>query len=167
MTDPPVTEGLKLYYHCAVALLQSGERIHPGNWGRVVLGIGPDHPLFYREYLWERIRREEFQDRPSRMRAAFAFDTHAAAQTYKAQEQGKARDHVYAVQLASPQDRWIRADMSWISVVRQYRTFEGAEGCARSYWRGDVRDPNSIELLVEGDLVVMDRLTPIGENGTA
>ena len=157
--------GLTPYYHCSLQLLQPGDRIRPGNWGRIVQGIGPAHTLFFREYLWERVRRVEFSDKPSRMRAAFAFASHAAAQNYKANEQGKNMDQIYSVRPVSAEDKQHRADMSWLDVVRQYHTFDGAEECARRYWRGDERDPNSIELLVEGDLEVLDRLTPIGENG--
>src|SRR2546427_7334684 len=92
---PDMPDGLTLYYHCTIGLLGPGDRIRPGNWGRVIQGIGPAHTLFFREYLWERVRRDEFPEKPSRMRAAFAFATHAAAQAYKTQEQGKNMDHIY------------------------------------------------------------------------
>jgi hypothetical protein len=165
VNGPDPSNRLTLYYHCSLALLHPGDRVRPGNWGRIIQGIGPAHSHFFREYLWERVRRDEFPDKPSRMLSAFAFTNLAAAQNYRAQEQGKNMDHIYSVRPANVEAKQQRADMSWLAVVHQYHTFDGAEECARRYWRGDDRDPNAIELLVEGELEIIDRLTPIGENG--
>ncbi len=146
-------------FHVAAALYRSGDQVMPGNWGRLVMGQGPDHAFFYREYLWERIRAVEFPTRHSRLNVAYAFASHDFAQTYK-----QAGDFVYLVEIPdgiAPD----RLDMSWIELAKAYRSFEGAEHCARSYWQGDERDPRQMELLVPGPLTIRERLTPIPENG--
>lgn len=71
------------------------------------------------------------------------------------------------VSVADPASKIFRTDMTWIDVVVDFRTFDGVEHCARRYWRGEERTPNGVtmEVLVEGDLVVVDRITAI-PNGT-
>ncbi len=148
-------------FHVAAALYRPGDQIMPGNWGRLVMGRGPEHAFFYREYLWERIRGVEFPARHSRLNVAYTFTNLDFAQTYR-----EASDFVYLVSIPA-EITPDRLDMSWIELVKAYRSFEGAEHCARSYWRGDERDPRQVELLVPGPLTIRERLTPIPENGTS
>jgi hypothetical protein len=150
----------RAYYHCAKALYRREDQIQPGNWGRLVLGMGPDHSFFYREYMLERVRASEFRKRPSRLTCAFLF----ADATYAHEWAVAEREFVY---LARPLDDTepCRLDMSWLTIIREYRTFEGVEGVARSYWSGVERSPREVELLVTGPIVIVDRITPIPENG--
>ncbi|MFQ5658472.1 MAG: hypothetical protein ACE5G5_13095 [Candidatus Methylomirabilales bacterium] len=150
-------------YYCSQSLYQAEDRIVAGNWGRVVLGIGPTHGRFFCEYLFEKVRALEFPNRPSRMEAAFAFESADFATNWR---RGNAPEYVYAVHLADPNSLVHRGDMSWTDLIYRYRTFQGMEECARRYWRGEVRDQNQIELVVAGDLIVETRLTRIGEDGT-
>jgi hypothetical protein len=39
------------YYWRGALWLSPGEVIQPGNWGKVVLGFGVRHNLFFREYV--------------------------------------------------------------------------------------------------------------------
>lgn len=155
----------RLYYHVSRGLYQRGDLIAAGNWGRIILGTGPNHPLFYREYLFERMRAAEFPKKPSRMRAAFAFESSASALGWNHGE--NVPEYAYAVEITEPKAPLHRADMSWLTVIREYRTFEGAEDCARRYWGGDEREPNWAEIITAGPLRVLDRLTTIPDNGMA
>jgi len=149
-------------FHCASQLYRPGDRVVPGNWGRLIFGRGPDHPHFYREYLFERIRQAEFADRPSRMQAAFAHRSVDDATGYC-----QPGEYVYAVEVTTPEAPSHLADMRWLTIIRGYRSFDGIEDVARHYWSGDEPegDPNGWELVTYSELVVLRRITPIPENG--
>ena len=149
-------------FHRAIALYEPGDRILPGNWGRVVAGIGPSHPSFFREYLLERIRQAEFQALPSRMASAFAFDALAAAEAFV--HQAGQPIYSYRVELASADAPLHRADITWLDVLDAYRTFGGVEEWARHYWRGDERQPGRLEVIAQSELIVLERLTPVVAN---
>lgn len=151
----------EVYFHKSPLLYEPGDRILPGHWGRLVLGTGPNHSRFYFEYIWERIREAEFQDLPSRLRSAFVFTTPEAAVGF---DRG-VPEFTYTVALAEGA-RTHQADMSWIEAVKHRRSLDGVDECARHYWRGDIVNPQELEIVVEGELIVQARLTPIPENGT-
>lgn len=151
------------YFHRAQALYVTGERILPGNWGRLIRANGPRHAAFYREYMLEKIRGDEFPDRPSRMDAAFAFVDEEFALDWA--RTPNIVEYVYAVRLAKPDGVHHLADMSLIDRLNDFRSFEGVESCARKYWRGEVVDPRQVELIVYSELIVEARLTRIPEDG--
>jgi hypothetical protein len=159
MNEPPPA----ILYHRTQAFLQKGDLIHPGSWGRMVLGVGGSHAFFFREYLFEKIRELEFSSRPGRLSSAYAFENCEFARRFRANQN---LEHVYVVRPADRSCLSHRADMAWVDLVVQYRTFDGVDECARRYWRGELRDPSgqSVEWLFDGALVVEDRITPI-ENG--
>ena len=128
-----------------------------------MLGVGGSHGFFFREYLFEKIRAAEFAERPDRLSSSYAFENCEYARRFRANQ---SLEHVYVVRPVDPSCRAHRADMAWVDLVLQHRTFDGVEECARRYWRGELRDPSgqSVEWLFEGELVVEDRITPI-ENG--
>jgi hypothetical protein len=150
-------------FHRALALYEPGDRILPGNWGRLIAGIGPAHTSYFREYLLERIRQAEFSALPSRMRSVFAFETFGAAEMF-AHQPGQPI-YTYRVEIANPEASRHRADITWLDILNIYRTFDGAEEWARHYWRGDEREPGRWEVLAESELVVLERLTPVVTNG--
>jgi hypothetical protein len=151
----------ELLYHRTQGLYRSGDLILAGNWGRLILGIGPAHNRFYAEYLLDRIRLDEFPSAPSRLVCAFAFEDAQYTMEWRGQPPG----YVYAVRLADPTAPQHRGNMDWIDAMNEYRSFEGVEECARHYWRGDDRDPQAWEVATIGGFVVEDRLTRIPENG--
>lgn len=155
----------ELLYHCTMRLLGPGDNVYPGNWGSTVLGTGPGHPAFYREYLLERIRQQGFPDRPSRMKAAFAFENRDYALKWK--RAPNQSEYVYSVRLADGGTCTHRGDMTWIDAMSAYHTFDGVEECARRYWHGNPRSDNStgFELVVAGALVVVERVTQIADDG--
>jgi hypothetical protein len=155
-------------YHVNQGVFEPGDVIAPGNWGRLVLGFGlRDHGNnainFLFEYLFQRIRDAEFADKPSRLRSAFAYESFALAE----EKARPMQQVVYLVEAADPQSRIHRADVSWFDVLYEYRTFEGVEGVARQYWQGVERLPDHWEVVIEGGVIVKDRLTRFPENGHA
>jgi hypothetical protein len=155
-----------LYYHRSQLLYRKGDVIPPGNWGRVILGIGPAHKRFYPEYVLETIRRVEFTEKPSRMAAAFMFESHAGAVAWPRTVIQGIQEHVYAVTVPEGVPTH-HGNFGWIDAMPLYRTFEGVEECARRYWRGDDRNPEQWEYVVSGALTVVDRLSKLEENGHA
>ena len=155
----------QLLYHRSNALYVPGDRILPGNWGRIVLGIGATHPHFFREYLWERLRQSEFPKLPSRMAAAFAFQEFARAESF-VQNAGWPT-YTYIVTMADVALPKHRADIGWWDIVAGYHAFHSAEGCARHYWKGDEQSASGWEWLTAGELIVTQRLTPVPSNGAA
>ena len=139
------------YFWRGALWLAPGEVVPPGNWGRVVLGYGMRHNLFYREYVYERIRAAEFAAMPSRMRSAFAFCDEAVAGAFNQPN----APLLYRVQLV-PGANAAKVDMQWLDVVPH--TFDEADDCARHYWGGNETPQPQWEVLSEAGFTVVDRL---------
>ena len=150
-------------YHRSQLLYAEGDVILGGNWGRVILGLGPAHGRFYPEYVLESMRRREFARKPSRMASAFAFDDVERAESWARVIVQGVKEHIYAVEPATGAAIH-RGNLGWIDAMATYRTFEGVESCALSYWRGDDREGSAWECIVGGSLRVVQRLTPIPED---
>lgn len=59
------------YYHCTHLNLGEGETIQPGNWGKILFNIGPNHISWKRELMLEAIRAEHYPEKPSRLYSCF------------------------------------------------------------------------------------------------
>lgn len=137
---------MPLFYRSGV-FYQPGEIVPAGNWGRVIRAHGTRHNLFFRELLYEAVRREEFDDRPSRLISAFAFEAEAVARNFN----NPLAPLLYRVEIDDPQGPSFRADMSWIDVLaRGPNAFDEARECARHYWRGDPQGNQWEMLCVSG-----------------
>jgi hypothetical protein len=154
------------YYHVAAGLYRPGDMIYPGTWGRLIQGTGPDHALYFRELAFEAVRSQQFPECVSRMAAAFAFTNVDAANQHLSAiaPPGSLRHYVYSVRIddAEPHDL---LDMSWFDAIREYRSFEATQRAITAYWSGVHRGPEKLELLSAGPLTIIDRVTPITENG--
>lgn len=152
-----------LLFHRSNALYSVGDRILPGNWGRLVFGIGTVHPFFLREYLWERVRQTSFPALPSRMTAAYAFEHRQRAEAFFPSPQYPHwPTYTYAVALADRASLAHRADMNWIDAVQAgHHSFDSVEHVAAQYWAGDEHTPDGWEWLIAGELVIRERLTSI------
>ena len=157
---------MTLYYHRSQLLYGKGDFIQPGNWGRVIQGIGATHNRFYPEYVLESIREREFGGKPSRMQASFVFEKHDKAASFPRVVIQGIKEHIYAVTLDGEPNTH-RGNMGWIEAMPKYQTFKGLEECVRRYWREDDRDPDAWEMVVGGVLVVQDRVSSLEENGHA
>ena len=142
--------------HRSQRLYLPGERVPIGSWGHTILGIGPAHNFYFREYLFEKIRQAEFNDKPSRMDSVFAFVNQQFALNWQ-----RGQENTYAVHLSDPTGNIHRGDMSWLDQLYQCRTFEAAEYCARRYWKGEQRQPDALEIVAASDLIVEERIFPV------
>ena len=157
--DAPATtiEGIRsgfIYYHRTQPLYEPGDRILPGMWGRLVLGTGPAHSSFYREMVWEMVRCAVAPDAHSRLPAAFVFEEFDTAQAFRSDRP----EYVYVVRFDAAL-RTHRADMSLIDVATRHRSVADVEAIVRRYWAGEIIDPKQVEVLVDGELEVVARLT--------
>lgn len=55
--------------------------------------------------------------------------------------------------------------MSPIDGMAKYRSFDSVQNCARRYWSGVEQEPGALEMLALCDLIIVDRITKIAENG--
>lgn len=58
-------------FHAAWVWLEPGSVIRPGNYGRIIQITGSTHPHWTRETVLEKVHREEFPNKPSRLLSAF------------------------------------------------------------------------------------------------
>jgi hypothetical protein len=149
-----------VFFHASGLLYRPGDVIPAGNWGRVIFGTGPTHPLFYREYLFERVRREVAPDAPSRMASAYVLEDRDAARRFA---EASAHRYVYVVELIA-NGRTFRGDLGWIDMLAQWHSFEGVEHVATSYWRGEPAS-GTWETLTMTSLIARQRLSWIPDNG--
>lgn len=139
-------------FHRNIGLYHPGELIPAGNWGRVLLGVGAGHNFYGREYVFERVRRDEFSALPSRLEGAFAFEQEDHARGFRGPN-----ELLYEVEPADPESVSHLADMSWVDAYPEAKRFEDAEGLARSYWQG-VKRSGLMERITLGGLRVIRRL---------
>jgi len=154
-----------MLFYRSRALYRKADRVYPGGWGNMVLGIGPKHGAYLREYAFEKIRSVEFAAYPSRMKSAFAFENCEFAISWK---RGDYEEYVYIVEVVDKTLTVHSGDMAWVDAVPHCRSFESLDECARRYWRGEERTPGDraqFELLVEGELLIIERVTKLLENG--
>lgn len=141
------------YYWRGALWLAPGEVIQPGNWGKVIFAFGVRHNLFFREYVYERVRATEFAAQPSRMHSAFAFRDEAVARAFDQ----AAAPLLYRVQLPTG-GHTATLDMQWLDVGSGAHTFDEAEDFARRYWAGEQTGQPRWEILSESGFTVIDRL---------
>lgn len=150
------------YFHRASQLYEAGDRIRPGNWGKLVRSGGGQHLHFFREYVWERVRQARYSSLPSRMTSAFAFETQTGAEAFPIRSE-QFPEYVYTVDIVDTPPRH-RADMTWWEIAPSRHSFDAMDELAEHYWRGDVTDPSKVEVIVQGELIVVSRVTPIPDD---
>ena len=127
------------------------------------MGIGAGHSYFYREYLWEFVRRREQPELPSRLSVAYAFEDQTVADGFR-QQANLPLPFTYLVRLSTADSRTSRADMRWWDdgFLSTLHRFEDVEWCARNYWNGQSRPGRPAwEWLIEGSLTVIQRISPL------
>lgn len=117
-------------YFAYTLMLGRGSIIRPGNWGRIVRRVGPNHHEWQRETILEEVRRTEFPVLPSRLDCAFVIDERIEAQYYVANFAPLCL--LYEVRLIDGGAPTHEAD--WKGTGPYDQTSEWA----RRYWRGDV-----------------------------
>ncbi len=119
-------------FHFNSTPLAPGSVIFPGNWGRIILRAGKAHHFYRRETILEDIRQAEFPDKPSRLAAAYFFDTEEMAKVYGMADQLRyIAGILYEVELLNPSAPQHRTD--WNALPQS----ENPDAdMARRYWQG-------------------------------
>jgi hypothetical protein len=111
-------DGMNTYFHSAPLPLMPGSVILPGNWGRLLSlyrrGAIGDPWLLGADMTFETIRLKEFPNLPSRLAAAFVFDSldHANNHMYSITP----TNCLYRVELVDPNAATHRGCMNQIKV---------------------------------------------------
>ena len=140
------------YYYCCSYPLKPNSVIEKGNWGRLeqVYGVALNETIF------ERVRKEEFVDRPSRFTCVFVFPNAAIARNFLATDQTRKADLLYEVELVNPDANKFDADMSLVN--RNEQNVSIIDQAARRYWRGEISDPMKGEVLADSDIRIVKRI---------
>lgn len=140
-------------FHASGLWYEVGDVIQPGNWGRVVLGAGPNaHIHFFRELLFEEMREQLAPDQPSRLRAFFGVRTVDDLRRYQ-----QVAGATYGYRVAIPDSAAIYlADLEVFDRLQGARDPGSAKAAVAEYWSGN--HAAFMELLVEAPAEVLDRL---------
>lgn len=87
------------YFHLSAGKLAPGSIVEPGNYGRIVLLMGREHPDFYREMALENARFHRFEHFPSRLDAAFGFISIPEAIDFRSRIPGFVHHILYRVSM--------------------------------------------------------------------
>jgi hypothetical protein len=103
------------FFHLAGIQLAPGSIIEPGNWGRIILATGPQHPEYQREFALENARLAKCPHKPSRLKAAFISVDAGEAKNRVELAEPHAPSHLTDTRLGKPQGtqayEW--ADLYW------------------------------------------------------
>jgi len=127
------------YYFACSYPLEPGSIVLPGNWGRILgmystSGFG-NAWIQYREDVFEKIRQDEFPDKPSRVTSIFLCDTEQALRDFM-QQTGRLIDLPYAVSLVDPEEPIHRGCLSLLQ-IQQKENLDTFAQKARQYWIGN------------------------------
>lgn len=104
------------------------------------------------EYLYEKVRRERFEDRPSRLQSYFAFESHQAIDYYK-------RTHgasgVCCRLDPSGCATQFRADMRVLDEIPPSATYPSAKAVVESYWSQEMTESPVVEVLLQGTIKML------------
>lgn len=121
------------FYHLNSTLLDVGSVIMPGNWGRIIRRIGPNHGRWVIETAMEELRQREFPNRPSRLTSAFVLDSLDEANFYRDVDQSRSIMCLYRVEFVDPQATSFTTD--WRNVLPDHQL---NMDWARRYWNGEM-----------------------------
>lgn len=126
---------MRKLFHAAPILLAPDSIILPGNWGRIIQSVGPQHDRWKHEETLERIRAEEFPNRPSRMNSSFCCLNEETLRFYSSRNNRLPPVH-YLVEKAVLDAPEHITDFNLISPNKDGETIE--QNAVR-YWQGDFR----------------------------
>jgi hypothetical protein len=138
------------FFHVCPTWLQPGSVIRPGNYGRIIQLTGSSHRFWEREMVLEKIRIEQFSEKPSRLQSAFVLEDIRAAEFYK--KHNCSTGVLYEVEPTIDNPVWHRGDFNVIQPLP--RRSENMEEIAIRYWQNSLR----IEIVEEPGLVCRELL---------
>jgi hypothetical protein len=124
------------YYFACSYLLEVGSVVLPGNWGRILRmyttsGFG-NAWIQYREDVFEKVRRDEYPNKPSRLKSIFVCETEQGLRDFM-QQTGRNIDLLYAVSLMEPEEPLHRGCLSLLQ-LQQQENVDTFTQKARLYW---------------------------------
>lgn len=104
------------------------------------------------EYLYEKIRTEHFEDRPSRLQSYFAFESHQAIDYY---ERTHGASGVCCRLDPSECTTQFRADMRLLDDIPTSATYLSAKAAVESYWSQEMTESPIVEVLLQGKIKML------------
>jgi hypothetical protein len=145
-------------FHCARALYQPGDIIQPGNWGKVIEGIGISHDQAWREIAFEMARREVAPGAASRLRSVFCLTTEQDARAFAIRDMSGLA-HIYEIEQVDDGVARHRGDLQAFAAFPNTWGIDSWRGIMSRYWMGEAvgQDP-SWEILLESAVRVIRHL---------
>jgi hypothetical protein len=112
-------------------------------------------PNLLRETIFERIRLEEYPNRPSRFRSIFVCSHLESAEEFK--KVGRRFDILYEVEPSDMSSNLFEADWSLITSPLN-KTIIQVEEEARKYWGGSISHDNKKETIIDSDIRILRRI---------
>jgi len=145
-------------FHVTKSVLNPGSIIEPGNWGRIIKAIGPNHQHHAREMEFEDVRAGEFPDKQSRLTSCFVWPTLKDAKWYR--EHHHKTDFIYEIRF----DQELPLHQGVFLLVNTPPNMTRRESIVH-YWKFDHgvhwdQDPTymPIEIVTASPLVVRDTI---------
>ena len=125
------------YFFCCSMLLAPGSVVEPGNWGRIIKLYKPSMNAnawaLARELIFERVRLQNYAEKPSRFDALFLCFTELDLQEFRSMN-SRPIDISYEVKLVDPEAASHTADWS-TATTEQTDDFAAVERRAHTYWQ--------------------------------
>lgn len=130
-----------IYFYCCSYPLRANSIIEKGNWGRICR-LEKERPV---ENTFERIRQQEFPDRPSRFECVFLCPTLENARFFISETKRKF-DLIYEVELVDSDSEILETDWTLVN-TRLLDTEAKQENAARKYWNPEHIEERRKEIL--------------------
>lgn len=101
------------------------------------------------EYLYEKVRRERFEDRPSRLKSYFAFESQQAIDYY---QRTHGASGICCRLDPSGCTTQFRADMRLLDDIPPSATYLSAKAVVESYWSQEMTESPVVEVLLQGTI---------------
>jgi hypothetical protein len=151
-------------YHLTAIKLEIGSVVQPGNWGRILRryqrlaanGTTVGDPwILARELVFEMVRREKFENKPSRWDSAFCCTSLEEAREYQQKNDLAKLNIIYEVSPMddqAPHHRGPLGALDWLPAGGIF--VENYEALAAIYWSGQGDGPQ--EYVTKSRLKVLD-----------
>ncbi len=103
------------YYHTNRQQCKPGDIIQPGNYGRIIHDIGPEHPHWIRECMLETVRRASFPGKPSRWDSTYVCPSLETMNLYHSLHCPD--DFIYLVEYVNPDAPRHLADFNCVQPI--------------------------------------------------
>lgn len=148
---------MSYFYLCSYGLSPS-TIIEKGNWGRIMRlnNINQNsYDYLIRELIYEKVRLENYNDKPSRFTSAFVCSNLESAREFK---RNCPFGIMYEVEPEDSESNSFETDWSLIQSTLN-KNIGQVEEIAKRYWQGEITDENKKEILFYSDIRIVKRLS--------